>query len=96
MAYQSRSLAVPAIKWLGVLPYDIKSFILPSTALSKSDSCRLDSLLIRPYLSPQIKEQLECMQRNKFKVEIEALSTLGNNYITNVYLPRKICAKEYI
>lgn len=96
MAYQSTSLAVPAIQWLGVHPNDIKSFILPSTALSKSDGARLDSLLVRPYLSQQIKEQLECMQRNKLKVEIEALSTLGNHYITNVYLPNKICAKKYI
>ena len=69
-------VAVPAIRWLGVLPSEFEFLdedrLLP---LSKVDANKLKSLFRRPYVAemPALKEQLEVMEQWESKAEIQTL-----------------------
>ena len=41
-------------------------------------------------------QELELMESRKKKAEIQALSNKGFQYLTQVYLPKKIAAQDWI
>lgn len=52
MSHDSPNLTVPAIKWLGVLPSDVKRLRVPEEVLlplEKSDLNKAKDMLNRPY-----------------------------------------------
>lgn len=101
MSYDSASLTTPNIKWLGLRPSDFNKFDLPA-------QCRLDmtendiktgkELLQEEFIqkNPAWMRELELMVKSKQKAEIQALSSFGFQYITEVYLPRKIREGDWI
>jgi len=101
MSYDAASLTTPDIKWLGLRPSDLKKFNLPA-------QCQLDmtakdmemgaQLLTEPFVqkNPAWCRELETMLRTKVKAEIQALSSYGFQFVTNVYLPRKLREGDWI
>ncbi|KAL3936809.1 MAG: hypothetical protein SGARI_002400 [Bacillariaceae sp.] len=101
MSYDSASLTTPDIMWLGLRPSDLNKYDLP-------DQCRLDmtendiktgkELLTEDFIqkNPKWMKELEIMVKTKKKAEIQALSSFGFQYITEVYLPRKIKEGDWI
>eukprot|EP00242_Pyramimonas_sp_CCMP2087_P018314 CAMPEP_0198200962 /NCGR_PEP_ID=MMETSP1445-20131203/3825_1 /TAXON_ID=36898 /ORGANISM="Pyramimonas sp., Strain CCMP2087" /LENGTH=424 /DNA_ID=CAMNT_0043871135 /DNA_START=204 /DNA_END=1474 /DNA_ORIENTATION=+ len=95
MAYDSGSLSTPDIKWLGVRPSDLEKFKIP-------EQCRLDmtdkdievgkQLLQEEFITqnPDWVKELEIMLATKQKAEIQALSSYGFQYLSEVYLPLKL------
>ena len=101
MSFDSSNLTTPDIKWLGVRPSDLDRFHLPA-------QCRLDmtekdiqmgkKLLEEDFIksNPQWCEELELMLQTKEKAEIQALSSFGFQYLTEVYLPLKLQEQDWI
>ncbi|XP_075820070.1 meiotic recombination protein SPO11 isoform X4 [Microtus pennsylvanicus] len=95
MSFEAHSLTVPAIRWLGLLPSDIKRLNIPKDSLiplTKHDHTKLDSILRRPYIScqPFWRKEMEMMADSKMKAEIQALTFLSSDYLSRVYLPNKL------
>ncbi|XP_017655932.1 meiotic recombination protein SPO11 isoform X3 [Nannospalax galili] len=95
MSFEAHSLTVPAIRWLGLLPSDIKRLNIPKDSLiplTKHDQMKLDSILKRPYLTcqPHWRKEMEMMADSKMKAEIQALTFLSSDYLSRVYLPNKL------
>ncbi len=101
MSYDSASLTTPDIKWLGLRPSDLNKYDLP-------DQCRLKmtdndiktgkELLNETYIlkNPEWTKELQRMVKTKEKAEIQALSSFGFQYVTEVYLPRKLREGDWI
>lgn len=95
MSFEAHSLTVPSIMWLGLLPSDLQRLRVPEDTLvplTKTDESKLSSLLRRPYLShqPKWKKEIEMMQQNKVKAEIQALAAISPDFLTSIYLPNKL------
>ncbi|XP_004686965.1 PREDICTED: meiotic recombination protein SPO11 isoform X1 [Condylura cristata] len=95
MSFEAHRLTVPAIRWLGLLPSDIRRLNIPKDTLiplTKRDQMKLDSILKRPYLTcqPFWRKEMEIMADSKVKAEIQALARLSSDYLSRVYLPSKL------
>ncbi|XP_075898298.1 meiotic recombination protein SPO11 [Nelusetta ayraudi] len=95
MSFEARSLTVPSIMWLGLLPSDLQRLRVPEDTLiplTKTDESKLSSLLRRPYLThqPNWKNEIEMMQQNKVKAEIQSLAAISPDFLTSIYLPNKL------
>ncbi|XP_011721072.1 meiotic recombination protein SPO11 isoform X2 [Macaca nemestrina] len=95
MSFEAHHLTVPAIRWLGLLPSDLKRLNVPKDSLiplTNRDQMKLDSILRRPYVTcqPFWRKEMEIMADSKMKAEIQALTFLSSDYLSRVYLPNKL------
>jgi len=83
-------------KWIGIYPQDIIDYKLPvdpkKGKFSDKDTKRLYDLMkdIRCKSDPFIMQQLRIWDKLKKKVELEAFSKYGINFISDVYLKNKL------
>lgn len=104
LSFESSHLAVPNIKWLGLLPSDLSAesgFDIPRSALlklSSKDIHRSKLMLEEEFVQrkPKWREQLQIQLDAGFKAEIQALNARDPQYITNFYLPHKIETGDFI
>ncbi|GLJ48885.1 hypothetical protein SUGI_1031080 [Cryptomeria japonica] len=101
MSYDSSNLTTPDIKWLGIRPSDLDKYHIP-------DQCRLPmteqdiktgkDLLEEEFVkkNPGWVDELNIMVKTKQKAEIQALSSFGFQYLSEVYLPLKIQQRDWI
>jgi len=101
MSYDAASLTTPDIKWLGLRPSDLDAYNLP-------EQCRLpmtpaDMEMGRKLLTEEFVlknkawcRELERMLATKQKAEIQALSSFGFQFVSKVYLPRKLRQGDWI
>nr|XP_013046104.1 meiotic recombination protein SPO11 isoform X2 [Anser cygnoides] len=95
MSFEAHHLTVPSVKWLGLLPSDLKRLNICKDVLiplTKQDQNKLASIQKRPYIAcqPMWKKELEIMAASKMKAEIQALTSLSSDYLSRVYLPNKL------
>ncbi|XP_063968055.1 meiotic recombination protein SPO11-like [Lytechinus pictus] len=95
LSYESHSLTVPSIRWLGVLPSDVKGLRIPEEALvplSPSDLRKASHLMRRPFYKelPHWMSELQEMMRSGYKAEIQSLTSISETFLTDVYLPTKL------
>ncbi|XP_031609778.1 meiotic recombination protein SPO11 isoform X1 [Oreochromis aureus] len=95
MSFEAHSLTVPSVMWLGLLPSDLQRLRVPKDALiplTKRDESKLCSLLERPYLTsqPEWEKEMKLMQQNKVKAEIQSLTAIAPDFLTQIYLPNKL------
>ncbi|KAM7125194.1 meiotic recombination protein SPO11 isoform 2-T2 [Molossus nigricans] len=95
MSFEAHNLTVPAVRWLGLLPSDIRRLNIPKDTLiplTKRDQMKLDSILKRPYVTcqPFWRKEVEMMADSKLKAGIQALTSLSSDYLPRVYLPNKL------
>ncbi|XP_056279019.1 meiotic recombination protein SPO11 isoform X2 [Pseudoliparis swirei] len=95
MSFEARSLTVPSLMWLGLLPTDLKRLRVPEDSLiplTRTDESKLCSLLKRPYVTgkPDWQREMELMQQSKVKAEIQSLAAIAPDFLTSVYLPNKL------
>ncbi|KAG8201900.1 hypothetical protein JTE90_027378 [Oedothorax gibbosus] len=95
MSFDVENLAVPHLRWLGVLPSDIENQKFPKTAtipMSSNDVKKANHLLKRPYIQTNVewKHQVQILLEKSEKAEIEGLAKISDNYLPEVYLPNKI------
>lgn len=104
LSFEARSLAVPNIKWLGLLPSDLRpesGFGIPSSAFIKNtqaDVKKARRLLEEEFVikRPRWREELETLLELGIKAEIQALNARDPQFITNHYLPEKLERGDFI
>ncbi len=95
MSYDSSHLTTPDIKWLGVRPSDLDRFNIPDQCrlpMSEEDVKTGRRLLEEDFVkaNPAWVRELELMVSTRVKAEIQALSSFGFQYLSQVYLPLKL------
>eukprot|EP00899_Mesostigma_viride_P010061 jgi/Mesvir1/19056/Mv12818-RA.1 len=95
MSYDSASLTTPDIKWLGVRPSDIERYRFPEQCrlpMTEMDIKTGKEMLEEDFVknNPEWYQELETMVKKKEKAEIQALSSFGFQYLSEVYLPMKL------
>lgn len=101
MSYDAINLTTPDIKWLGVRPSDLDKYSIPPQCrleMSEHDVKTGKELLEEDFIkaSPKWHAELELMVKSKVKAEIQALSSFGFQYLTQVYLPNKLADGDWI
>ena len=104
LSFESRSLAVPNIKWLGLLPSDLEQdsgYNIPDSTfikMSTSDIKKGKKLLEEEFVikRPRWKKEIEILLNLGIKAEIQALNARDPQFITNYYLPDKIERGDFI
>uniref|UniRef100_A0A7S0V3E1 DNA topoisomerase 6 subunit A n=1 Tax=Polytomella parva TaxID=51329 RepID=A0A7S0V3E1_9CHLO len=101
MSYDSSNLTTPDIKWLGVRPSDLDIFNIPAQCrlpMSEEDIRTGKKLLEEDFIraNPEWVAEMELMLKTKEKAEIQALSSFGFQYLSQVYLPRKLLEGGWI
>jgi meiotic recombination protein SPO11 len=101
MSYDSASLTTPDIKWLGVRPSDLDKYNIPEQCRLKMTDHDIKTgkeMLNEPFIqkNPVWHRELELMLKTKEKAEIQALSTFGFQYLTEVYLPKKLEQGDWV
>ena len=97
MAHDVHNLAVPQLKWLGVLPSDMARYQVPAAArlpFGPRDTQKAAELLKRDYVAGNFawRRELELMIRLGCKAEVEGLqgANPGLRFLTEHYLPDKL------
>ncbi|KAE9589973.1 putative DNA topoisomerase (ATP-hydrolyzing) [Lupinus albus] len=101
MSYDSANLTTPDIKWLGVRPSDLDKYKIPEQCrlpMTEQDIKTGKDLLEEDFVkkNPGWVEELTLMVKTKQKAEIQALSTFGFQYLSEVYLPLKLQQKDWL
>ncbi|KAK9914800.1 hypothetical protein WJX75_000737 [Coccomyxa subellipsoidea] len=101
MSYDSSNLTTPDIKWLGVRPSDLDRFNIPQQCrlpMTDEDIRTGKRLLEEDFIQANAEwvKELEIMIASKVKAEIQALSSFGFQYLSQVYLPLKLQEGDWI
>ncbi|UCE13928.1 MAG: hypothetical protein JSV04_01825 [Candidatus Heimdallarchaeota archaeon] len=101
LSFESVELAVPDIRWLGLLPSDIEEYQIPKAVLIKmteNDMKRADDLLNEDFVKsrPEWEKQIRIMMDTGKKAEIQALAGKNWRFMTGTYLPSKIDAADWV
>mmetsp|Transcript_7513 Transcript_7513/g.22212 ORF Transcript_7513/g.22212 Transcript_7513/m.22212 type:complete len:417 (-) Transcript_7513:1719-2969(-) len=101
MSYDSSNLTTPDIKWLGVRPSDLERFSIPEQCrlpMTDEDIKTGKKLLEEDFIkaNPEWVKELQIMVSSKVKAEIQALSSFGFQYLSQVYLPLKLQEGDWI
>jgi DNA topoisomerase-6 subunit A len=100
LAYESRRMAVPAARFIGMSSFDAAKFDLPRTVtiqLDEQDRSRANELLRYPWFQEkQWQREIRNMLASGVKMELEAFSNRDFSFITEKYLPRKLAEKDWL
>lgn len=95
-SHQNDALAVPSIRWIGILPSDIRKFGVASTQMTGDDTRKLMHLMKRPHINNELYQELHVLKQNERKAEIEGVSGSSCHYLIDVYLAHKLREKKFI
>jgi DNA topoisomerase-6 subunit A len=96
-AHLNEFFCVPQARFLGVTPYDIEHYDLPTHPLKDVDIKRAkDALKNDPFVQHHKEWQEALQQQIKMGVRVEqqALAKHGLNYVIDEYLPQKMANRE--
>ncbi|MHA1341132.1 MAG: hypothetical protein ACTSRZ_14155 [Promethearchaeota archaeon] len=101
LSYESPFLATPDMHLLGVLFRDLDEYGIEENCripMDKNDLKRLEDMLKEDFVknNSEWKADLELMKKEKKKAEIQALSSHGIEYLTDIYLPNKLYSGDWI
>ncbi len=100
LAYESRRMAVPDARFLGLSSFDRKKYRLPDNVtikLDKQDTDRARQILHYPWFKARKwQEEIREMLRAGVKLELEALSQKGISFVSEKYLPGKLEKREWL
>ena len=101
LAFESRRMAVPDAKFIGLRSKDYEACNLsPSVriALNDADRKRAKQIAEYPWFTHHKgwQKEIEQMLKNGFKLEVESLISKGISYVTEVYAPERIAAKDWL
>ena len=101
LGYESPFLATPNLNLIGVLSRDLDQYNIPENCrlkMSAADRKRTEEMLKEPFVQKNLNwvEDLELMLQKKKKAEIQAFSSHGFDFITDIYLPTKLSTGDWI
>ncbi len=101
LAYESKRMAVPDAKFLGIRSKDFERCELSSSVtikLSDNDRKRAKQIAQYPWFEHKKAWQKEIglMLKNDFKLEVEALISKDISYVTEEYVPARLEDKDWL
>src|SRR5688572_11335232 len=101
LAYESRRMAIPAAKFLGLRSNDYERCQLsPSVQikLNEQDIKRARQIAQYPWFAQKKpwQKELDLMLKNGFKLEVEALISKNISYVTEQYVPARLEEGEFL
>lgn len=101
LAFESQRMAIPEAKFIGVRSIDFERCELGEAAiigLNDSDRKRAKQIAKYPWFEKKKHWQAEIqrMLKNDYKVEVEGLMTKGISYATEVYVPERLEAQDWL
>ncbi len=101
LAFESQRMAVPEARYLGLRSKDFQECELSESVkigLTDTDRKRARQIAQYPWFAHKKKWQKEIQQLldNDFKLEVEALISKDISYVTEVYVPERIAAGDFL
>lgn len=100
LAHQAERMAIPGVRYLGITCDDVEKYDLKKhfIKLKDTDISRLKQISEYDWVKDNKgwQRQLKMMKDMGAKVEIQALSSKGISFISEVYLPSKIKKKDFL
>ena len=100
LAHISGKMAIPQVKFLGIMSKDIEKYGLQKhfIKLSDKDISRIKQISNYDWFKDdkRCQKEFKAMSKYKAKAEIQALSARGITFISEKYLPEKIKNKDWI
>jgi DNA topoisomerase-6 subunit A len=95
LAYESRRMAIPAVRFLGMRSLDYERCKLtPSVQikLNEQDIKRARQIAQYPWFAKKTpwQKEIDLMLKNGFKLEVEALISKDISYVTEQYVPARL------
>jgi DNA topoisomerase-6 subunit A len=95
LAYESRRMAIPAARFLGMRSIDYeKCKLTPSVQikLNEQDIKRARQIAQYPWFAKKTpwQKEIDLMLKNGFKLEVEALISKDISYVTEQYVPARL------
>jgi DNA topoisomerase-6 subunit A len=101
LAFESKRMAIPEAKFLGIQAQDYDRYELTDDVqieLSQRDITRANQIADYPWFKDKKAWQREIrrMLQNGFKMEVEALISKDISYVTEVYVPERLEAQDWL
>ena len=101
LAFESERMAVPDAKFLGIRSKDYKACELSDDVkidLNDNDIKRAKEIMAYPWFQGHKgwQKEIEGLLANGFKMEVESLITKDISYVTEVYVPQRLKAKDWL
>jgi DNA topoisomerase-6 subunit A len=101
LAYESKRMAVPDAKYLGIRANDYERCGLSDDvkiALNDRDRTRAKQIAEYPWFQDRRawQKEIKKMLGNGFKMEVEALITKDISYVTEEYVPDRLREKDFL
>ncbi|MBW6451337.1 MAG: DNA topoisomerase IV subunit A [DPANN group archaeon] len=99
LAYESRRLATPSAKFIGMTMADIETYGLQKVTekLKDVDKTRAKQLLKYEWFkTKEWTKEITTMIEKGVRIEQQALASKSLDFVANEYLPKKIAAQDFI
>jgi len=100
LAYESKRMAVPNARFVGLSSFDQEKYNLPKNVtikLNEQDIKRCKEIMKYEWFQKKDwQEEIKHMLKRGVKLELEALSNKGISFASEVYLPDKIKKKDFL
>jgi DNA topoisomerase-6 subunit A len=101
LAYESRRMAIPAARFLGMRSIDYeKCKLTPSVQikLNEQDIKRARQIAQYPWFAKKTpwQKEIDLMLKNGFKLEVEALISKDISYVTEQYVPARLKEANFL
>jgi DNA topoisomerase-6 subunit A len=101
LAYESKRMAIPAARYLGLRSIDFERCQLsPSVQikLNDQDIKRAKQIAQYPWFANKKpwQKEIELMLKNGFKLEVEALISKDISYVTEQYVPQRLEEEDFL
>jgi len=101
LAFESQRMAIPDAKYLGLRSIDFERCDLSDSvkiALNDNDRKRARQIANYPWFEKKRpwQSEIQRMLKNDFKLEVESLISKDISYVTEVYVPERLEAKDWL
>ena len=101
LAYESRRMAIPEAKFLGLRSVDFERCTLSDSvkiAMNDTDRKRARQIAHYPWFQGKRdwQREIERMLKNGFKLEVESLISKDISYVTEVYVPERLQQQDWL
>lgn len=101
LAYESKRMAIPAVRYLGLRSNDYDRCELSSSIqikLNEQDIKRANQIKSYPWFENKKpwQKEIDKMLQNGFKLEVESLISKDISYVTEEYVPQRLAEGEFL
>lgn len=101
LAYESKRMAIPAVRYLGLRSNDYERCGLTSSIqikLNEQDIKRANQIRSYPWFEHKKawQKEIDLMLKNGFKLEVESLISKDISYVTEEYVPQRLEEAEFL